>query len=182
MTYKLPVEKVRWKELLVAAGHSVISVISCGALWVLLYGEASSAVLALIISGFVVVTVPLYIMTGIPNVVRHNCRNCNELMNSGKAYCDNCGNQLRSNSVEMLWFILGYNILMLVGTPLVIYTICSILGIGSTSGTPLSFSNLGTSIFFIMLPGVLAVYSFLLFTIYRVSRWGYINMKQKNFT
>jgi len=177
MSYAISLEGISWKGLSMALGHSVISGMAL-ILWqpgfrsdrILRYelGVISAVLL-------VIATVPLYIATGVPNVVRHNCRNCGELMNSGKAYCDNCGNKLQPNhGGQIIWFVLGYGTLMMVFG--IISAAFIVNSVPNTEG--ISLGPGGFLIFAVILPTV-GGYSLCLFVLYQISRYGYIIMKKK---
>lgn len=114
MAYKeISIEK---QELFLAVLHSAV----IGIVLTLIYLTDTFEMLPVdwlvypLVAFFIVVmTVPLYLKTGIPNVVQHRCENCGEHMNSGKVRCDSCGNIIAPDfGIQLLWFLIGYGSLI----------------------------------------------------------------------
>jgi len=172
MPYSVSLNKVSRSGLLAAVVHS--TVVGIPIILSIYYENSTSITLDYFAILVIVATVPLYIVTGIPNVIRDNCRNCGELMNLGKAYCDNCGDKLQSNpGGQILWFVLGHSILItLFGMTLVAYIIELIM---HPENTPLP---LGGYVILIVVFLYATIYSLSLFIIYQSLSHTYVSTKE----
>jgi len=172
MPYSVPLNKVSRRGLLAAVVHS--TVVGIPIILSIYYEDSTSITLDYFAILVIVATVPLYIVTGIPNVIRDNCRNCGELMNLGKAYCDNCGDKLQSNpGGQILWFVLGYSILTAsFGIVFIAYIIDLI------TDPEMLPVGLGGPVIFIIIFLFMVIYSLSLFIIYQSSSHVYVFTKE----
>jgi len=173
MPYSVSLGEISRRGLLVAVVHSAV----VGIPVTLFFLNTPTMTLDYFVILVVIATVPLYIATGIPNVIRDNCRKCGELMNLGKAYCDNCGDKLQSNPAEqMLWFLLGYSILTAsFGIVFIAYIIDLI------TDPEMLPVGLGGPVIFIIIFLFMVIYPLSLFIMYQISSHIYVFTKENIF-
>jgi len=130
------------------------------------------------------ITLPIYVKTGVPNMLRHECPECGALTDSAVLRCEDCGRSgssvWRGYPEEVSWFLTGYPAVIIVYLPVVYF-------LSLTGYLPMQTSDFGSQfvtymIYPITLPFAIVslfMLSFTLFNMLYISKVA-LRILQKN--
>jgi hypothetical protein len=104
---------VSWEAFLLSVAHAaILAVASLSYAFAPVQNSQNSAIiLGIILALTLLASVLVYLKTGIPNVIQHECQECGHKVNGGRLRCSSCGEPAGIEYLvpQVLWFVVGYS-------------------------------------------------------------------------
>jgi hypothetical protein len=104
---------VSWERVLLSVAHAaILAVASLSYAFDPVRSSQNPAIISgIILTLTLLASVLVYLRTGIPNVIQHECQECGHKVNGGRLRCSNCGERAEIGYLvpQVLWFVAGYS-------------------------------------------------------------------------